>query len=451
MDHRLLEGWFLVTASSSVSVFVVALLRKPMRVAVGARAAYWLWLLVPAVVVGTLVPAPPQVPLMTSHSIQSYVVAAISTAAVSTAPAMSAWYVTTVICTWAAGAAGMFTFLLVRQLQFVRSLGNMAEGSAGVWRSSSAAAPMLVGALSPRIVVPSNFEDLYSPEEQALVLSHERGHLARHDIPVNALCAGWLCLSWFNPLMYWAMGRQRIDQELDCDALVLETSTAGAKVYANALLKTQFASESVWRLPVGCHWQSIHPLKERVAMLKHPLPGLSRRFAGLLGALALAILGGSWAWAALPAAPDSDQLVLVHIKLTVTTPPDNVVSEETEILVRPGEAFVYGNTFPYDARCTPTLPSSEVSQDAQLPVGVPGPSDGQILLTCKISDKGKVVSTPSVITRDGLPASIEVDDVDSAHHFKLELDASTSREKIAAARAEADKRCKAGYQRSCRP
>jgi beta-lactamase regulating signal transducer with metallopeptidase domain len=421
-----------------------------MRIVVGARAAYWLWLLVPAIAIGTLLPAPSQTPLMTSYSFQSYVAAAISTVATVTKPAMSAWYITAGLSTWAAGAAVMFALLVTRQQKFLRSLGSMTRDATGAWRSSSATAPMLVGAFRPRTVLPRDFENQYSLEEQSLVLAHEQGHLKRRDIPVNALAAGWLCFSWFNPLMYWAIGRLRMDQELACDALVLEQPNVVAKVYANALLKTQFATESVWRMPVGCHWQSIHPLKERVAMLKQPLPGFSRRFAGMLAALAVAILSGSWAWAALPGATHSDRLILVHMKLTVTTPPDDVFNLETEILVKPGEAIVYGAPFPYEVRCTPMLPGNEASQDTQLPANVPAPADGQILLTCKISDKGKVVSTPSVITKDDKPASIEVDDVNGAHHFKLELNASTSKERIAAAQAEAYKRCQAGHQSSCR-
>ena len=70
--------------------------------------------------------------------------------------------------------------------------------------------------------------------------------------------------------------------------------------YAEALLKTQLATQSAWRLPVGCHWQSIHPLKERVAMLKRPLPVRSRRLAALMFITALTGAVTYTAWAAQP-------------------------------------------------------------------------------------------------------------------------------------------------------
>jgi bla regulator protein blaR1 len=448
MRANLMEALLVVTASSSAAIIAVCLLRKPMRKAVGARAAYWLWLMVPAIALGTLLPAPSQTPLMATYSFQNFA-AAISTVATVTNPAVSQWYITAGLSIWAAGVAIMIALLVSRQKRFVRSLGHMTRDTDGIWRSLSATAPMLVGAFRSRVVIPGDFEKRYSLEEQSLVIAHEHGHLKRRDILVNALAASWLCVSWFNPLVYWAIGRLRMDQELACDALVLEQSTSVAKVYANALLKTQLATESVWRMPVGCHWQSIHPLKERVAMLKQPLPGFSRRIAGIIIALSVAVLCGSWAWAAVPVAADNSPLVLLHIKFTVTTPPGDITSMETEILVKSGEAAVYGPAQPYDARCMPILPSEDGSRNSQVPANTPAPLKGQILLSCKISSKEGVISSPSVITLDGKRASVEVDDVNGAHHFSLELNATTSKEKIAAARAEAAKLCQAGSRSSC--
>jgi bla regulator protein blaR1 len=448
MRGDLVEALLVFTASSSAATVVVGLLRKPMRKAVGARAAYWLWLVVPAVALGTLLPSRSRTSLMTTYSFQK-LAAVISTVATVTIPARSQWYITAGLVIWAVGVALMIALLVGRQQRFVRSLGHMTKEINGAWRSLSTTAPMLVGALRPRVVIPGDFEKRYSPEEQALVLAHERGHLERRDILVNALAASWLCAFWFNPLVYWAIGRLRMDQELACDALVLGQSKTVAKVYANALLKTQLATESVWRMPVGCHWQSIHPLKERIAMLKHPLPGFPRRIVGVIIALCTAFLGGTWAWAAVPIATDNSRLVLLHIKFTVTTPPSDITSMETEILVKSGEAAVYGPAEPYDARCMPILPSENGSQNTTIPANTPAPMKGQILLTCKISDKDGVISSPSVITLDGKPASIELDDLKGAHHFSLELNATTSKEKIAAARAQAAKLCKAGSKASC--
>jgi hypothetical protein len=141
------------------------------------------------------------------------------------------------------------------------------------------AGPALVGAWRPRIVLPVDFHHRYAPDEQALVLAHEAMHARRGD--------GWWTLAaqmlasafWFHPLAWWARATLRRDLELACDAAVLrERGPAQRRRYAGAMLKTQL---DVRRLPVGCNWSSHHPLKERIAMLKQPLPNRRRRMAGL--------------------------------------------------------------------------------------------------------------------------------------------------------------------------
>jgi hypothetical protein len=183
----------------------------------------------------------------------------------------------------------------------MRSLRNVTAAGDGTYRSASVVGPVLVGIWRPRIVLPNDFETMYSPEERTLVLAHEEAHKKRFDVLVSAIATVWLCLFWFNPLMYWAMARLRFDQELACDAAVLDASDTGRRRYAEALLKTQLAADSAWRMPIGCHWQSSHPLKERVAVLKHPLPGSLRRFSGVILTFILITSGSYVAWATQPA------------------------------------------------------------------------------------------------------------------------------------------------------
>jgi hypothetical protein len=123
------------------------------------------------------------------------------------------------------------------------------------------------------------------------MLAHERAHLERGDIFIYAVAAAWLCLFWFNPLMYWALGRLRFDQDLACDALVVSRSGASRRRYADALLRVQMPINSAWYGPVGCHWKSSHPLKERIVMLKYSSPGHIRRASGAAIAVALAVSG----------------------------------------------------------------------------------------------------------------------------------------------------------------
>jgi bla regulator protein blaR1 len=288
MISHALFSLVVLTVASSVSVLVVALLRAPLRRVTGAQAAYWLWLMVPSSAVAALLPAPSAALTTIAVPARVFVLAGAS------APAR---YAVIGVLVWAAGASVMLAFAVHRQRTFERSLGSLTSLPNGAYQSLSAAEPMLVGAWRPRVVLPADFEMRYTQEERALVLAHERAHLRRGDALANAVASGCLCLSWFNPLMYWAVGQFRFDQELACDASVLAATGTARRRYAVALLKAQLAADSVRFVPAGCSWQSSHRLKQRIAVLKRPLPSYMRRAFGVLLALGFISSGSYVAWA----------------------------------------------------------------------------------------------------------------------------------------------------------
>jgi hypothetical protein len=173
----------------------------------------------------------------------------------------------------------------------------------GVWRAeASGFGPAVVGSFDPKIVVPNDFEARFTAEERDVVLAHERAHLRSGDALVNLAMAVFQCLSWFNPLVYLAAHRLRVDQELACDAAVVARFPSERKRYAETMLKTQLAAAA---LPLGCYWPagSANPLKERIRMLKSPLPGVVRQLTGAALVMALSVSGGYAAWASQPARP----------------------------------------------------------------------------------------------------------------------------------------------------
>jgi TonB family protein len=187
----------------------------------------------------------------------------------------------------------------------MRSLGPLTPAPGDrrlVHATRTGVGPALVGAFRPRIVAPADFDTRYGPEERALILAHERTHLAAGDGLVNALACAAQCLGWFNPLVHIGIRVLRIDQELACDAEVIGRFPNARQTYGQLLLKTQLATEA---LPLGCHWpaKGQHPLKERIAMLKSPLPALAERRAGLAVAALMALAAGSAAWGASAKAP----------------------------------------------------------------------------------------------------------------------------------------------------
>lgn len=305
MTHEFIVVLIRCSAVTGVAVLIALAMRRPLRRWFGARAAYRLWLLVPIATGAALLPASAQ-PIGGVLGIMTMSTLSAPAATISAVPAFDPQLL--FLCIWLIGALAMLAGFVLQQRRYMRSLGRLSGIDARTLRAeSSNGCPALVGALRPRVVLPRDFETRYAPRERELVLAHERAHLRRGDAQINALVAALRCLQWFNPLVHFAASRFRFDQELACDAAVISHFPEARRCYADAMLKTQLVGQ-VWqelRLPAGCYWPSSHPLKERIAMLKQPLPGRARAALGFGFAIALIGAGSYAAWAAQPAAANA--------------------------------------------------------------------------------------------------------------------------------------------------
>ncbi len=439
MRAELLQALSGTAVASSVAVLIVRLLRKPMRAAVGARTAYWLWTLIPAMVAAVLLPAPSMMLASAPVKLPEPIRSAFAATAMGGSASYQALLLNLVVAIWAIGACAALFSMLARQRSFLRSLGTLVPDEDGVYRSDIVVAPMLLGTWHPKIVVPKDFDLRYSPEERELILAHERAHEYRHDALINLAASFALCLHWFNPLMYRALTWLRVDQELACDAFVLAQRHNARRRYADTLLKAQLAAQSRSSQPLGCHWQSIHPLTERISMLKRPLPGQRRRLAGCGFIIMLTGLASYAVWAG-QAVTEDDRWILVDLNVTISNAQTHEVKALTSrYLVRSGQAIKEANDRPLDFACTPYLadePGHRTDWSDQRARAIPLPLAGQVLVDCAIRHEGKIVATPSVITGDGNLATIETAERGGPLLYRFEITASTSAEKIAAARAQ---------------
>ena len=290
------------------AVLLVLILRRPVRSLFGARAAYGLWLIAPLAVIAVLLPArtitiqAPIAPLSVAAVTQT-------TVAVPTAvppEAATRHRVEThrirhgLVIVWGLVALLAIGIQAERQRRFLKSLGRL-RGEKDMFHAEHAGVgPAVIGALSPRVVLPADFALRFTPEEQALILAHERNHLSMGDAQINALTIAVQCLFWFNPLVHIGANRLRIDQEIACDAAVLTRYPVARRTYGEAMLKTQLAPHAP---PLGCHWPASanKQLKERFVMLKQHRQGRARRMTGAAAVAALAMGAGFAAWAAQPA------------------------------------------------------------------------------------------------------------------------------------------------------
>jgi len=90
------------------------------------------------------------------------------------------------------------------------------------------------GTRRPKVLLPREAAD-WAEERIGIVLGHELAHVRRRDWIVQLLAHGVRCAYWFNPLVWVACRRLRLEGEHACDDEVLRHGVAAAD-YAGELL-----------------------------------------------------------------------------------------------------------------------------------------------------------------------------------------------------------------------
>lgn len=91
-----------------------------------------------------------------------------------------------------------------------------------IYTGGSANNPYLSGLLRPWIFVPEQALRELDASRLRHILAHELAHCKRRDMLWNLLGSLAATIHWFNPLMWLAIRRMKIDREVACDAYVLE-------------------------------------------------------------------------------------------------------------------------------------------------------------------------------------------------------------------------------------
>jgi beta-lactamase regulating signal transducer with metallopeptidase domain len=109
------------------------------------------------------------------------------------------------------------------------------KSTARLLRSERTSMPIVCGILRPAVLLPAEAET-WSEERQRMVLLHELTHITRRDCLTQMMAQMACALYWFNPFIWFAARRLRVEREQACDDYVL---SIGAKPsdYAHHLLE----------------------------------------------------------------------------------------------------------------------------------------------------------------------------------------------------------------------
>ena len=282
--------------ATTLLMALVMLLRRPVARWLGAKAAYWLWLLplarmtLPALPRGVANPSPLQ-----QAADQAGLPTLLDPAPV-TLPLQSGSGIPWLEIAVSLWLLGFVLFLMVQAIGYVRFrhfILNGAtligeEGRIRIVTSPKAGGPLAFGLIRPVIALPPDFALRFDPQEQAMAIAHERAHHQGGDLAANMVALLLLDLHWCNPIAWVAYHAYRADQEQACDARVLSLHGRDqAHAYGRAILKAAGGR----RFAGACHLNRITALKGRLKMLSAHEMSLCRISWGM-AAVALVTASG---------------------------------------------------------------------------------------------------------------------------------------------------------------
>jgi bla regulator protein blaR1 len=104
---------------------------------------------------------------------------------------------------------------------FGRCKMQMGINKVGLYSIQKSKTPMLYGLKSPHLLFPDHLLISLGEEELKHVFFHELAHYKRHDILIGFVTTFLQVLNWFNPVIWYAFYKMRMDRERACDELVL--------------------------------------------------------------------------------------------------------------------------------------------------------------------------------------------------------------------------------------
>lgn len=160
-------------------------------------------------------------------------------------------------------------------------------------QTNRVSSPTLFGLFRPKLLLPDMALQTLSEAQLRYVFLHELSHVRRNDIAWNGIVNILLALHWFNPFLWYAYHKMRVDQELACDALALSRVTPEeSKEYALTIIKLlELFTKPIHLAGAASILGNKKELKRRIIMITSPVKN-SYKWS-IVGIIVLLLVGGA--------------------------------------------------------------------------------------------------------------------------------------------------------------
>ncbi len=218
-----LTDWLVDTgAAVTLLIALVLVVRGPVARVFGPTFAYALWLLplaravLPGITLTVEAPASPAVAIP---------LALAAPPPMPVAPAFDLGPL--LILIWLTGAIFLGGHALLAYVRLRRAIAADTSlidirGRIAIMQSGAVDGPVALGLIRPLVVLPRDFNAIFTPLQQRQVIAHELQHHRGGDLAINLAAFALLALNWFNPIVWAGWRAFRQDQEAACDARTLD-------------------------------------------------------------------------------------------------------------------------------------------------------------------------------------------------------------------------------------
>ncbi|WP_406543240.1 M56 family metallopeptidase [Clostridium ljungdahlii] len=152
--------------------------------------------------------------------------------------------------------------------------------------------PCILGVLKPKIYIPQGLINMDNLKQFSYIILHELVHYKRKDLFYNSLSIAAVLIHWFNPLVWFAMNKMKLQRECACDACVLEILGEKETVdYGMTLINFSRKSLNLARYPqAAIFFETESQIEGRIKMITKFKKGSYKMSA--LAVLCCVLVGG---------------------------------------------------------------------------------------------------------------------------------------------------------------